>query len=108
MSRTTLCGITAAILAVLSVGVMVLRYNVMGDEVDLPSGPNVWKVTMTAQAHAATWRGRPVGTFGTFGMFSLYPTKNMTSGEGGMVSCATDEVARMVKLLRNQGMERRY
>jgi dTDP-4-amino-4,6-dideoxygalactose transaminase len=32
----------------------------------------------------------------------------MTSGEGGMVSCATDEVARMVKLLRNQGMERRY
>jgi dTDP-4-amino-4,6-dideoxygalactose transaminase len=61
-----------------------------------------------AQAHAATWQGRPVGTFGTFGMFSLYPTKNMTSGEGGMVSCATDEVARMVKLLRNQGMERRY
>jgi dTDP-4-amino-4,6-dideoxygalactose transaminase len=41
-------------------------------------------------------------------MFSLYPTKNMTSGEGGMVSCATDEVARMVKLLRNQGMEKRY
>ena len=41
-------------------------------------------------------------------MFSLYPTKNMTSGEGGMVSCATDEVARMVQLLRNQGMERRY
>ena len=61
-----------------------------------------------AQAHGATWQGRPVGTFGTFGMFSLYPTKNMTSGEGGMVSCATDEVARMVKLLRNQGMERRY
>jgi dTDP-4-amino-4,6-dideoxygalactose transaminase len=61
-----------------------------------------------AQAHAATWQGRPVGTFGTFAMFSLYPTKNMTSGEGGMVSCATDEVARMVRLLRNQGMERRY
>jgi perosamine synthetase len=61
-----------------------------------------------AQAHAATWQGRLVGTFGTFAMFSLYPTKNMTSGEGGMVSCATDEVARMVRLLRNQGMERRY
>ncbi len=61
-----------------------------------------------AQAHAATWQGRPVGTFGTFAMFSLYPTKNMTSGEGGMVSCATDDVTRMVKLLRNQGMERRY
>jgi perosamine synthetase len=61
-----------------------------------------------AQAHGASWHGRPVGTFGTFAMFSLYPTKNMTSGEGGMVSCATDDVARMLRLLRNQGMERRY
>jgi dTDP-4-amino-4,6-dideoxygalactose transaminase len=61
-----------------------------------------------AQAHGATWQGRQVGTFGAFGMFSLYPTKNMTSGEGGMVACETDEIARMVRLLRNQGMERRY
>jgi dTDP-4-amino-4,6-dideoxygalactose transaminase len=61
-----------------------------------------------AQAHGAAWNGAPVGSFGTFAMFSLYPTKNMTSGEGGMVSCATDEVARMVRLLRNQGMEKRY
>lgn len=41
-------------------------------------------------------------------MFSLYPTKNMTAGEGGMDSCATDEIARKLRLLRNQGMERRY
>jgi dTDP-4-amino-4,6-dideoxygalactose transaminase len=61
-----------------------------------------------AQAHGAAWQGRPVGTFGEFAMFSLYPTKNMTSGEGGMVSCAHDELARQVRLLRNQGMERRY
>ncbi|CAM3548689.1 DegT/DnrJ/EryC1/StrS family aminotransferase [Nocardioides zeicaulis] len=61
-----------------------------------------------AQAHGATWDGAPVGSFGTFAMFSLYPTKNMTSGEGGMVSCADDEVVRRVKLLRNQGMERQY
>lgn len=61
-----------------------------------------------AQAHGATWQGAQVGTFGTFAMFSLYPTKNMTSGEGGMVSCATPEIVRMVKLLRNQGMEKRY
>jgi dTDP-4-amino-4,6-dideoxygalactose transaminase len=61
-----------------------------------------------AQAHGAAWRGRPVGTFGEFAMFSLYPTKNMTSGEGGLVSTSSDEVARRVKLLRNQGMERRY
>ncbi len=61
-----------------------------------------------AQAHGATWQGAQVGTFGTFAMFSLYPTKNMTSGEGGMVSCADDEMVRMTRLLRNQGMERRY
>ncbi len=61
-----------------------------------------------AQAHGATWQGRAVGTFGSFAMFSLYPTKNMTSVEGGMVSVATDEIGRMMRLLRNQGMERQY
>ena len=61
-----------------------------------------------AQAHGAAWHGRPAGTFGVFGLFSLYPTKNMTSGEGGMVSCADARLARSVRLLRNQGMERRY
>jgi dTDP-4-amino-4,6-dideoxygalactose transaminase len=61
-----------------------------------------------AQAHGASLDGRPVGTFGRFGMCSLYPTKNMTSGEGGMVSCADAVLARQVRLLRNQGMERQY
>ncbi|WP_025134040.1 DegT/DnrJ/EryC1/StrS aminotransferase family protein [Leucobacter sp. PH1c] len=61
-----------------------------------------------AQAHGASWNGRPVGTLGDFAMFSLYPTKNMTSGEGGMVSCATEEIARNLRLLRNQGMETQY
>lgn len=61
-----------------------------------------------AQAHGAQWDGDYVGTFGHFAMFSLYPTKNMTSGEGGMVACANEQVESMMKLLRNQGMERRY
>jgi len=61
-----------------------------------------------AQAHGATLNGSPVGSFGAFGLFSLYPTKNMTSGEGGMVACATPEIARNVRLLRNQGMEKQY
>jgi len=60
-----------------------------------------------AQAHGATFDGRPVGSFGVFAMFSLYPTKNMTSGEGGMVSCDGD-VAHRVRLLRNQGMAKQY
>jgi dTDP-4-amino-4,6-dideoxygalactose transaminase len=61
-----------------------------------------------AQAHGASLGGRPVGSFGTFAMFSLYPTKNMTSGEGGMVSVANAEVERLVRLYRNQGMEKQY
>ncbi|MEL0626272.1 DegT/DnrJ/EryC1/StrS family aminotransferase [Salinibacterium amurskyense] len=61
-----------------------------------------------AQAHGASLGGQKVGTFGTFGMFSLYPTKNMTSGEGGMVACDSAELVRATKLLRNQGMERQY
>ena len=49
-----------------------------------------------------------MGTFGVWGMFSLYPTKNMTSGEGGMVSVGEEDVARRLRLLRNQGMEVQY
>ena len=61
-----------------------------------------------AQAHGASIDGTPVGSFGTFAMFSLYPTKNMTSGEGGMVSVADAEVERLLRLYRNQGMLRAY
>ena len=61
-----------------------------------------------AQAHGAAWQGQPVGAFGAFAMFSLYPTKNMTSGEGGMVACMNSQVARKIRLLRDQGIERRY
>jgi dTDP-4-amino-4,6-dideoxygalactose transaminase len=61
-----------------------------------------------AQAHGASLLGRPVGTWGDAAAFSFYPTKNMTSGEGGMVVTSSEEVARKVRLLRNQGQERRY
>ncbi|MEO6116342.1 MAG: DegT/DnrJ/EryC1/StrS family aminotransferase, partial [Pseudolysinimonas sp.] len=61
-----------------------------------------------AQAHGAALGGKSVGTWGDFAMFSLYPTKNMTSGEGGMVTAASDVTARNVRLLRNQGMEKQY
>lgn len=61
-----------------------------------------------AQAHGAKINGIPVGAWGLAASFSFYPTKNMTSGEGGMVTTPSDELARMVKVLRNQGMEIRY
>lgn len=61
-----------------------------------------------AQAHGASLGDTPVGAFGKFAMFSLYPTKNMTSGEGGMVCAADHEIVRKLRLLRNQGMEVQY
>lgn len=61
-----------------------------------------------AQAHGATLDGTPVGAFGQAGCFSFYPTKNMHSLEGGMVTTADEALARRCRLLRNQGMEQRY
>ncbi|WP_392670466.1 DegT/DnrJ/EryC1/StrS family aminotransferase [Streptomyces sp. LN785] len=60
------------------------------------------------QAHTAALGGTPVGAFGSGGAFSFYPTKNMHSIEGGMAVTADAEVARTLRLLRNQGMEQRY
>lgn len=61
-----------------------------------------------AQAHLANYGGRPVGTWGSGAAFSFYPTKNMTSGEGGMVTTLDPGLARQIRLLRNQGQEVRY
>ncbi|MCX4531885.1 DegT/DnrJ/EryC1/StrS family aminotransferase [Streptomyces sp. NBC_00841] len=61
-----------------------------------------------AQAHAASLNGTPVGAFGAAACFSFYPTKNMHSLEGGMVTTGDATVARTLRLLRNQGMEQRY
>jgi dTDP-4-amino-4,6-dideoxygalactose transaminase len=60
-----------------------------------------------AQSLGATDAGRPVGSFG-IGCFSLYATKNVTSGEGGVVTCGDEEIADRLRLLRNQGMRARY
>ena len=61
-----------------------------------------------AQGHLASLNGRNSGEFGIVASFSFYPTKNMTAGEGGMVVTDSAEVARTLRLLRNQGQEIRY
>jgi perosamine synthetase len=60
-----------------------------------------------AQALGATTESRPVGSFG-LGCFSLYATKNVTTGEGGMITTSDDRLADRLRLLRNQGMGARY
>jgi dTDP-4-amino-4,6-dideoxygalactose transaminase len=58
-----------------------------------------------AQAHGAAEDGRPVGGLGDAGVFSFYPTKNMTTGEGGMVTTADRRLADRVRELRNHGLD---
>jgi perosamine synthetase len=60
-----------------------------------------------AQAHGAAVGERHVGTWGT-ASFSFYPTKNMTTTEGGMILTDDDETAYRLRLIRNQGMNTQY
>lgn len=61
----------------------------------------------TCQSHGATYRGKTAGTFGT-GCFSFYPTKNITTGEGGMITTDDDVLAEKACLIRSHGMKIRY
>lgn len=59
------------------------------------------------QAHGALYRGQTVGSFGT-GCFSFYPTKNMTSAEGGMITTDDADLAEKCRVIRQHGMRQRY
>jgi perosamine synthetase len=59
------------------------------------------------QSHGATYKGKKVGSFGT-GTFSLYPTKNMTSGEGGMITTNDPVIDEKCRVIRQHGMRVRY
>lgn len=61
-----------------------------------------------AQAHGATFQDQKVGTFGKASAFSFYPSKNITSGEGGMVLTDDPMIEEKVRILVNQGQRRRY
>lgn len=61
-----------------------------------------------AQAHGATYAGQPVGSFGHAAAFSFYATKNMTTGEGGMVTTSLAAVAERARKLINHGRVEQY
>lgn len=61
----------------------------------------------SAQAHGSKLGDRVAGSF-DIGSFSFYATKNLTTGEGGMITTNDDELAERLRILRNQGMRARY
>ena len=72
-------------------------------------GHNLKLVEDAAQAHGATYRGRPVGTFGSLGMFSFYPAKNLGAcGEGGALVTNDAALAARARSLRDHGSTVRY
>ena len=70
---------------------------------DIAADEDVHLIEDAAQAHGAAYRGQPVGSFGDAAAFSFYPTKNMTTGEGGMVLTDDDEVAERAASYVNHG-----
>ena len=91
----------------------IMPVSLYGQPADLPALAEIAErrglalVEDAAQAHGASIGGRRSGTWGA-GAFSFYPTKNMTTGEGGMVTTADGELAGRMRLLREHGMKVRY
>ena len=70
---------------------------------------NLRLVEDCAQSHGATFNGQMTGTFGDIGCFSFYPSKNMGAfGDAGAITTDDPEIAKLVKIYRNYGSEKRY
>ena len=69
---------------------------------------NLKVVYDAAQSHLATWKGKGIGAFGDAVTYSFYATKNLGTGEGGMITTNDDALARTIKLLRSHGETDKY
>ncbi|RLG14618.1 MAG: aminotransferase DegT [Candidatus Nanohalarchaeota archaeon] len=74
---------------------------------DICNKHNLSLIEDACQAHGAEFNDQKVGSFGT-GCFSFYPTKNMTTGEGGMITTNSDEIAKKARIIRNHGSQKQY
>lgn len=70
---------------------------------------NLFLIEDCAQAHGATFEGKKIGSFGDFGAFSFYPTKNLGAlGDAGAIICKDENHYKKLKSLRNYGSEKKY
>ncbi len=79
----------------------------MKEIVKLCDEHNLALVEDACQAHGAEHRGKKVGSFG-IGCFSFYPTKNLTTGEGGMITTDDKDIAQKARMIRNHGQKEKY
>jgi len=61
-----------------------------------------------AQAHGATYKGKPPGAFADVACWSFYGSKNMTTGEGGMLTTNNQEIAETPRYIRSHGEKQKY
>lgn len=76
---------------------------------DICSRHSLQLIEDCAQSFGAAINGRMTGSIGSFGCFSFFPSKNLGCyGDGGMVTCSTQESAEQIRVLRNHGSKIRY
>jgi len=80
----------------------------MDEIMEIVNEHNLLLIEDSAQAHGATYKGRKVGSFGEVSAFSFYPTKNMTTSEGGIVLTDDDDIMERARLLVNHGSPQKY
>lgn len=87
----------------------ILPVDVFGQPADLEPIQNTARqfglkvIEDACEALGATYKGKPAGTLGDYGVFAFYPNKQITTGEGGMIVTDDDEAADLMRALRNQG-----
>jgi len=75
----------------------------MDEIMEIAEKNNLMVIEDSAEAIGATFKGKKTGSFG-IGCFSFYPTKNITTGEGGMVTTNDEELANIISTLRAHGI----
>ncbi len=69
---------------------------------------NLVVIEDAAQAHGAEYKATKVGSIGDIGVFSFYSTKNIITGEGGMITTNNEQIAERARMIRNHGQTKRY
>ncbi len=72
---------------------------------DVAARHNLPVIDDSCEAIGATYHGKPMGQFGAAAAFAFYPNKQITTGEGGVITTDDDEIARLARSYRNQGRD---